>query len=71
MTPPASLTVREMKVVTLIASGLSTKEAAGKLRIDLAVTAAHQESAMRKLGVTNAVGLKRAAVRMGLIANGS
>jgi len=67
MTPPSSLSVREMKVVMLIASGLSMKEAARKLGIVFAVTALHHRNAMRKLRVTNALGLKRAAIRMGLI----
>lgn len=67
MIPPYSLTVRELRVVMLMASGLSVREAARTLRIDFAATAHHHESAMRKLRVTNAVGLKRAAIRLGLI----
>ena len=67
MTPSSLLTVREMKVVTLIASGLSPKAAAWKMGIDPASTAHHHQSAMKKLRVTDTIGLKRAAIRMGLI----
>ena len=67
MHPESQLTVREMKVVSLIASGLSTKDTARMLGIDFETTVIHRSNAMKKLNATSAASLMRAAIRMGLL----
>jgi len=61
------LTPREKEVVLLIASGLSSRQIAQELAISLQTVIVHRCNAMRKLKVNNAIGLVRAAIRMGLV----
>ena len=65
--PSHPLSAREKEVVTLIASGLSSKRIASKLGITFKTATVHRYNAMRKMKVTNVQGLMRAAIRMGLI----
>jgi DNA-binding NarL/FixJ family response regulator len=60
-------TARELEVLTLIASGKSTKETAHLLGIAFKTAASHRSRVMAKLNANNTADLTRAAIRMGLI----
>lgn len=64
--PLASLTDREMQVLTLIGEGLSTAAIAQKLHRSVKTVEWHRASLGSKLGVTNRVELARIAIRAGL-----
>lgn len=57
--PPAGLTPRQFEVLVLVAEGLSNREIAERLVINVATVKAHLSAAYRKLGV----GSRTAAVR--------
>lgn len=61
------LSAREREVVTLIASGLSSREVAARLGITIRTVLVHRYNAMRKWRVHSVIGLVRAAIRFGLI----
>jgi two-component system, NarL family, response regulator NreC len=64
---PDPLSDRERQVVQLIAEGKSTKEIADILGISPKTAASHRNNIMEKLGIHDAVGLTRYAIRSGLI----
>ena len=61
------LTVREAQVLTLIAEGKSTKEAAALLGISYKTADSHRTRLMDKLGVHETASLVRCAIRLGLV----
>jgi DNA-binding NarL/FixJ family response regulator len=62
-----SLTDREREVLTLVASGKSTKILARELGITFRTAACHRYHIQQKLGARNTADLTRAAIRMHLI----
>jgi len=65
--PPDLLTPREREVLQLIAEGKSTKKVAETLGITVKTAESHRSRIMLKLGIHQAAGLVRYAVRRGLI----
>jgi DNA-binding NarL/FixJ family response regulator len=63
----ASLTRREVAVLTLIAEGYSSKEVAHKLGITFKTACCHRFNLMQKLKVREVASLVRIAIRCGLI----
>jgi PAS domain S-box-containing protein len=61
------LTTREIEVLTLVAEGKSTKEAATILGISYKTADSHRARIMAKLGIHETASLVRYAIRMGLI----
>jgi DNA-binding NarL/FixJ family response regulator len=61
------LTRRESEVLALIAGGKTTKQAAAELHISVRTAECHRAHLMKKLGVHDAAGLVRYAIREGLI----
>lgn len=61
------LTPREREVFKLVAEGLSNKEIAFRLGISRKTVDTHHSRICRKLGVCDAVGLVRYAVRLGIL----
>jgi DNA-binding NarL/FixJ family response regulator len=57
-----TLTPREKEVVSLIAAGLSNKEAAARLGIGVRTVESHRESVMSKLGLRGTAALTRYAL---------
>jgi len=64
---PSMLTTREVEIVALIASGLSSKEIATKLFISVKTVETHRANIMDKLGVKNLPELVRYAIRTGIV----
>ena len=62
-----SLTTREIEVLSLIASGLTSSEIATKLGRSLKTVESHRSNILKKLGLTNVAGLTRYAIRKGYI----
>jgi DNA-binding NarL/FixJ family response regulator len=65
--PASPLTVRERKVVQLIAEGNSNKRTAALLSISIKTVETHRTSSMRKLDVHSTAQLVRYAFREGLL----
>ncbi|HEY7431721.1 MAG TPA: response regulator transcription factor [Streptosporangiaceae bacterium] len=65
-----SLTAREREVVTLIASGLSNEEIAGRLYMSTSTAKTHATRAMTKLGARDRAQLVVAAYESGLVRPG-
>jgi DNA-binding NarL/FixJ family response regulator/signal transduction histidine kinase len=63
----ASLTPRELRVLELMARGLSAKESAAELEISPKTIETHRHHLMEKLGIDNVAGLTRYAIREGLV----
>ncbi len=61
------LTRREVQVLTLLAAGNSTKQAAAALGIAFKTAVGHRSALMRKLGVHDAASMVRYAVRAGFV----
>jgi DNA-binding NarL/FixJ family response regulator len=61
------LTTREREVLTLIASGKTTRDIAQDLGIAFKTVAVHRSRLMIKLGASNMADMTRAAIRMELI----
>lgn len=61
------LSVREIQVVRLVASGRTNREIADELAISTRTVEAHRSRVMLKLGLTNLSELVRYALRTGLI----
>jgi len=59
------LTPREIEVLKLIATGLSTKEIAGSLGVAFKTAACHRSRIMSKLDIHNVANLTRYAIRCG------
>jgi DNA-binding NarL/FixJ family response regulator len=64
---PAGLTEREMEIVKLIATGLTSVEIAGELFISVNTVETHRKNIFSKTGVKNAVGLSHYARKHGII----
>ena len=62
-----ALTPRELQVLKLIASGLSTREIAGQLGVSFKTLCAHRSRIMEKLDAHEVTALVRYAIRRGLI----
>jgi DNA-binding NarL/FixJ family response regulator len=67
MLPPKVLTSREVEVLKLIADGRSSRDIAAQLGISFKTAVTHRSRIMDKLGVHDAVGLLRYAIRQKLI----
>jgi len=63
----STLTEREMAVWALIATGLSTKQVAGKLGISFKTAQMHRLHLMEKLGIHGVATLTRVAMRLGIV----
>jgi DNA-binding NarL/FixJ family response regulator len=61
------LTPREKEVLTLIASGLTTKKAAAQLGVSFKTVVTHRTRIMAKLNIHNVIGLLKYAIRQKLI----
>jgi DNA-binding NarL/FixJ family response regulator len=61
------LTPREVEVLTLICNGHSSRQIAGQLGIAVKTAACHRHRILGKVGVRNAVGLLRWAIRQGYV----
>jgi DNA-binding CsgD family transcriptional regulator len=64
---PEKLTKREIEVLKLIATGLSTKEIAHSLGVSFKTAAFHRSRIMAKLDVHEIANLTRYAIRTGLV----
>lgn len=62
-----TLTAREREVLRLIALGHTNKSIAGELELSPKTVDAHRTNLMRKLGIHDAQGLTRLAMRRGLL----
>jgi len=62
-----TLTAREIEVLTLIATGLSTKAIAHSLNIAFKTAACHRSRIMAKLDIHDIANLTRYAIRNGLV----
>ncbi|MBN8614100.1 MAG: response regulator transcription factor [Deltaproteobacteria bacterium] len=62
-----SLTPREREVLRYVAEGLSSAEIARSLDLSVKTVESHRSRIMTKLDVTNAAGLVREAIRLGLV----
>ena len=62
-----SLTPREREVLCHVAEGLSSAEIARTLELSVKTVESHRSRIMTKLDVTNAAGLVREAIRLGLV----
>jgi len=65
--PAEKLTLRELEVLKLIASGLSTKEIASSLKITFKTAACHRMRMMDKLAIHRVADLTRYAIRHGYV----
>lgn len=65
--PHDGLTEREIEILTLIASGLSTAEIGSKLGRSVKTVETHRTHLGRKLGIRNVADLTRYAIRYGYI----
>lgn len=63
----SSLTERELDVLKLLVEGWSSKEIGAQLHISARTVDTHRTNMMKKLEVTNVVGLIRWAIRWGLV----
>jgi DNA-binding CsgD family transcriptional regulator len=64
---PDVLTEREKEVLQLIASEYTSQQIAETLFISLKTVESHRLSLTHKLGIKNAAGMIKAAMRMGLV----
>jgi DNA-binding NarL/FixJ family response regulator len=71
LSPPAktaeTLSHRELEILNLVTKELSTTQIANNLFISTKTVETHRRNIFRKLGVRNAVGLAKAAIRLGLL----
>jgi DNA-binding NarL/FixJ family response regulator len=65
----AYLTEREREVVRLLADGMSSKEAATRLKISIRTVESHRININRKLGFTSIASLVHYAIRHGIVAH--
>ncbi|THJ29933.1 helix-turn-helix transcriptional regulator [Candidatus Frankia alpina] len=65
--PPFRLTLREMEVLTLVATGCSNVEAAEQLTIRAETVKTYMRSIMRKMGVRNRTAAVHTARQIGLL----
>jgi two-component system response regulator NreC len=62
-----SLTARELEVLKLVASGMSSQEIADSLSLSIKTVESHRSRVMTKLDVTNVAMLVRESIRLGLV----
>ena len=62
------LTARERSVLKLIAEGRTNRQVGEYLKLSPKTIEKHRASLMRKLGITNVMGLVRIAIEMGILA---
>lgn len=62
-----ALTARQREVLTLIATGSSTKEIAFALKLSVKTVETHRAQIMERLGIRDVAGLVRYALRTGLV----
>jgi DNA-binding NarL/FixJ family response regulator len=65
--PPYGLSVRELEVVTLLATGASNPEIAQTLVVSRRTVSTHVEHILGKLGVPTRAGVAARAIREGLL----
>ena len=65
--PLDALTEREREVLSLVATGLSTREIAGRLDISTRTVETHRANLMRKLNLKSVALLTQFALREGLV----
>jgi DNA-binding NarL/FixJ family response regulator len=63
----ASLTEREQEILQLIWNGLKNREIGARLKISVKTVEAHRANMMKKLRVSNAAQLLKAAIEEGFI----
>ena len=63
----SDLTVREAKVLQLIAEGFSNKQIAGELVISIKTVEKHRQQVMNKLNIHDVAGLTRYAISKGMV----
>lgn len=63
----ASLTDREQEILQLIWNGLKNREIGSRLKISVKTVEAHRANMMKKLRVSNAAQLLKAAIEEGFI----
>jgi DNA-binding NarL/FixJ family response regulator len=61
------LTPRQREVLQMIAEGLSSKEIAGRLGLEVKTVESHRNDLMVRLGIHGVAGLVRYAIRVGLV----
>ena len=64
--PLKRLTPRQVEVMQLLVTGLSTRETAGRLGISNKTVETHRMALMRRLGIRHVPGLVRYALRIGM-----
>ncbi len=64
---PIAVTARELEIIRLIAQELSTSEIAERLFISVGTVETHRHNILRKLGVKNAIGIIKYAVKNKLV----
>jgi len=64
---PIAVTPRELEIIRLIAQELSTSEIAERLFISAGTVETHRHNILRKLGVKNAIGIIKYAVKHKLV----
>lgn len=62
-----ALTAREREVLRLLAEGVGTREAAGRLFVSVKTVETHRQHIMHKLGLRSLAELTKYALRMGLV----
>lgn len=65
--PSRRITPRQREVLRLVAQGKTTREIAALLRLSPRTVDTHRAELMSRLGVRDAIGLLREAVRLGLV----
>ena len=61
------LSSREIEVLSLLAEGLTNREAADRLHLSVNTVASHRQNIMRKLALKNTVEMTKYAIRKGYI----
>ena len=62
-----NFTERENEIIELCSEGLTAKEIADKLNINVATVNTHKNNIFKKLGINNSVELVRYALKAGII----
>lgn len=65
--PPATVTRRELEIIRLIAQEMSTSEIAERLFLSTGTVETHRHNILRKLGVRNAIGIIKYAMKHNLL----
>lgn len=65
--PLDRLTCRQREILQLIAEGNSTRDIAGRLRLNVKTVETHRTQLMARLGIHRVPGLVRYAIRHGLV----